>query len=249
MDSTIDNIFEIYCPGFKNKNIKMKYFRVENICKATKVLCNNASTITDEMESYLNDLNGVTVLPNREHDPFYVLLNEKYANENIYQAYSTIKHEEIHVNDCFDLFSYLGISTEQDFCNYKYARIFKTWSEFHACACGHHCYRYIVHGDKMYSEEARTQHITYEFPTICSDLLNDIGRQDDGSWRYVNEYCAFWGKLFVWERLFPDIYTTAKINEIFRRDARQRQIYYFLKAHIVFEEFMRDLDIFVNMFK
>lgn len=232
MEELINKIINTYHEIFKTSPISVMIKFSENVYKDAYELapvCDKANLEKNKIWVY--SLNDTIIKPEYVGEDFCILINKAYKDREPYNWVGTLCHELTHIYDYIDIANDLGSLRYNEYSRSKNYSMFELWTEFHARACGHYCLRnYISNGDVSNSEMA-DDNLTNELPFFVNRYLNGYQNKQGNLYDQFYSIMQFLGRLYVWEKIFPQNYTKEAIHNILIKHSWMEELFYFLKEH------------------
>jgi hypothetical protein len=192
----------------------------------------------------LPDLHGVIVPPNSLDGSFIILVDLNYLLSDIekdqFGWLGTIVHEYTHVIDFIDYAKLTGANNYDEILDKRNHYLFHMWTEFHA---RHHGYYFV----RKYSFENMKDDSQIEFifgeemPYQIKNMV-DIYSETDDMLKQIDALVQLFGRLSVWNELFPQYFTSENMKQIFNDNLWMLYLYNFFNTHFDLQEYLKDID-------
>lgn len=155
----------------------------------------NINKLTDTEINKINNLNGLTVLPNKINSNFTIIINMKQVNET-YDFIYTFAHELTHVCDFSKHMDHYNILTANELLSSKYYFPIYYWSEFHA---RYYTYKYARKYFKMSKKDILKAISENEFTYNIANLKNCMKNNKNGGVEILTELMYQYGRFIAYK--------------------------------------------------
>lgn len=246
-------IYDIIFIYYKNLNLSPRkidiFFEKDMYKKYIELRPDHVEKLSGQMAD-LNKYSGVTVPPKHLNDNFSIMIQFDYFLKSLtYNAewIGIIIHEVTHIED-FILFAKLAnIQDYDEVLDVNKNWMFLIWTEFNAKAKGYYYeikFSYKDMHDKEYFDYIVEQELMFQTQEVVIKYYSE-----SNTFRQMYVIVHFLGRLFIWERLFPDYFTENKIQEIIGDNMWMFDMYEFFKSHTDLEMAYKDFNILREIVK
>lgn len=237
MNELIQMIFDLYSKEFNVPQIEVSVIFSDDLYDSLYNLSSNMNKRSIEnSKEWIRSLNGTIAVPECIGEAFSIIINKNYAKEDNFNWVGTLCHELTHIYDYMDITKHLNCNNYSEYTVKKNADMFQLWTEFHARARGHYCLRYIVSEGDIKNSFYENYNFTTEMPFQVKHFCNEYRLNQGKGYEQMYAVVQFLGRLYVWEKLFPEKYTSETIHRIIGENEWLEKLYYFLKDKNEFEE-------------
>lgn len=237
-------ICDIICIYYKELNLsprKIDIFIEEDMCKKYIELRPDHAKKFPEQMADLNKYSGTTVPPKQLENDFSIIIQSGYFFESFShnaEWIGTIIHEITHVED-FILFAKLAdIQDYDEILDINKNWMFLIWTEFNAKAKGYYYekkFSYKDIHDKGHLDYIVKQELLFQVQELVNKYYSE-----NNAFRQMYIVAHFLGRLFVWEKLFPEYFTENKTKEIIGDNIWMFDVYTFFRSHVDLEMAYKD---------
>lgn len=231
MQINIDDVFYVYEEIYKTAPVSVSVVETNNIydtyCKLSPDY--DIENIENQKE-WIKELSGTIVVPENVRDEFSILINSSNPNCDSNSWVGTLCHELTHVYDHIEFSNDLGDAIYKNYSKHENFNMFRIWSEFHARARGHYCLRYFLSDGNVKNVFHLEENLKEELPSSLERLHKYFNRCPNDLYTQMYPVMQFFGKLYIWEKLFPLNYTREKVRDIFGNQ-KLEELYYYFKEH------------------
>lgn len=237
MDELIERIFSVYRKEFSTPQIEVTVVFSDDVYDTLYGLSSNTNRkIIEQSKEWIRSLNGTIVTPDRIEEAFSIIINKNYVQEENCNWVGTLCHELTHIYDYMDITKYLNCNDFNEYSNKKNADMFQIWTEFHARARGHHCLRCFASGGDMQNSFIENYNFNTEMPFQVKHFSNEYSNNQGDGYKQMYAVAQFLGRLYVWEKLFPNNYTPQTIHHIIGENRWIEELYNFFKEKDEFDK-------------
>lgn len=185
---------------------------------------------TNPCPQNIQQYHGLTLPPATNTNTFTILLNCDYVDMtmNNLNWISTFIHEVTHVCDFRTYYSIISAKSFDELFDKTLHPIFNDWTEFHAMAVGHYFLRKYVLED--FKGHHHINNILYgDLPKFSSEMANEFClTSDENRLKYV--VVRFLGRLAVWQYLYPAVFNSSFIDQIFNGNKWMNELFIILTS-------------------
>lgn len=229
MQIKIDDVLHVYEEFYKTSPVSISVVYTDNIYDAYCKLSSDIENIENQKE-WIKELTGTIVVPEDVGDNFFILINSSNPDCNSNSWIGTLCHELTHVYDHIEFSNDLGCAKYKNYSKHENFNMFRIWSEFHARARGHYCLRYFSSDGNVKNEYHMEENLKEELTSSIERLHKNFNRCPIDLYAQMYPVMQFFGKLYVWEKLFPLNYTREKVRDILGYQ-KLEELYYYFKEH------------------
>ena len=152
----------------------------------------------------------------------------------------TVAHELTHVYDFIEYANLIDCLDYDVILDLSLHWMFNIWTEFHAKAIGYYYVRKYTFKD-IYDTSIIEYIMQNELPMHSQEMFESYHATNNA---YTQMYAVahFLGRLFIWEKLFPNYFTSAMIQGLLGTNRWMLETYIFLKNHMKLDEAYRDFE-------
>lgn len=240
----ISKVWVDYCVDFEKEALSIVNFCItDNLDQEyRKIRPDHEEKFLEQIEN-INNYNALTITPSQTNENFYVLLDSKYFLESLEKNNNwvgTVAHELTHIYDFIEYADLIDCHDYDTILDLNKHWMFNIWTEFHAKAIGYYYVRKYTFND-VYDESQIEYIMQDELPTHSKDMF-DSYHTSDNAFNQMYAVTHFLGRLFVWEKLFPDYFTENMIRQLLGSNRWMLDTYIFLKNHIKLDAAYRDFE-------
>lgn len=179
------------------------------------------------------DSHGAVVPPMLLDGQFTVLVDIKYLQNDLQNGgwnwVGTIIHEVTHARDYIQYTKLVGARSYDEVLNKSKYSPFHVWTEFNARRHGYYFLRKYTF--QSMKDEAQLDFIVQtEMPFHIDYMSKECHVNKDG-WEQLYLATQFMGRLSVWKELFPQYFTSNKIQALFDMNRWMYDMFIFLEDH------------------
>ncbi len=207
----------------------MDFSITDNISKEyKKIRPDHAKKFPEQAENINNENNALTIPPKELDVHFSILIDTKYFVESLEKDNNwagTVVHELTHVYDFIEYANLIDCHDYDVILDLGKHWMFNMWIEFHAKVIGYYYVRKYTFKD-IYDTLIIKYIMQSELPMRSQEMFESYHATNNA---YTQMYAVvhFWGRLFVWEKLFPDYFTNAMIQELLGTNRWMLETYIF----------------------
>jgi len=245
MEELIYNILDTYHEIFKISPISVTIKFTENIYKDAYELTPDCYKIDVKRKKlWIESLNGTVIVPEYVGEHFHILINKAYMESDSYSWVGTLCHELTHIYDYIDIANDLGSLRYRDYGLSRYSTMFELWTEFHARARGHYCFRKYAYKEYISNSEVINSNITSELPLQLNNCVTLYQSNKDKGTLYDQVYpmMQFLGRLYVWKKLYSDKYTAEVVHDILAGYKWVENLFYFFEENDEYDKVRQSFD-------
>lgn len=242
LSKLISKIWADYCVDFKKESLSIVNFCISDNLEQEyrKIRPDHEEKFSEQMESISNH-NALTITPSKVNEKFYILIDAKYFMKSLEKDNNwagTVAHELTHVYDFIRYADLINCHDYDDILDINQHWMFNIWTEFHAKVIGYYYVRKYSFEDVY--DESQIDYIVQEELPMHSKYMFDTYHATDNAFNQMYVVTHFLGRLFVWEKLFPNYFTENMIRQLLGNNGWMLDTYIFLKNHIKLDEAYRD---------
>lgn len=242
MDDLFSEILNKYLEEYQVDNIDIILSdKISDVCREKRL------DMFDLVQGVDNS-RGVMIPPRFGEKKFLIVLDRAYIDKMIknkdFQWVGTLTHEVTHVLDYTEYAKLHGIKDYDIIQREEVHRPFVLWTEFNARARGYLYVRKFTFGvnyNDMYDRNQFEYICRVELPYQLEYLLEKYETAEN-MYMKLYEVMQFLGRYFIWEKLFPNIFSEENRKNILGIKQGMLELYIFLFNHHDLESANRKFD-------
>lgn len=240
----ISKVWIDYCAEFKKEPLLIVNFCITDDLEQEyrKIRPDHEEKFSKQMKNF-NNYSALTITPSQTNENFYVLLDSKCFVESIQKDNNwagTVAHELTHVYDHMEYADLIDCHDYDVIIDLNQHWMFNIWTEFHAKAIGYYYVR--KYSFKDIHDTSQVEYILQkELPLRFQEMV-DLYNSSTVMYNQMYAVAHFLGRLFVWEKLFPDYFTEKMIQKLLGVYKWILDTYTFLINHFKLEEAYKDFE-------
>lgn len=247
----ISKVWSDYCNELKKEPLSIVNFCVVNDINQEyrKIRPDQAEKYPEQFENEIH-YSALTITPSLTNENFYVLLDSKYFVESLEKNYNwagSVAHELTHVYDHMEYADLIDCHDYDDIIDLTQHWMFNIWTEFHAKAIGYYFVRKYSF-ENVYDTSQVEDIVQKELPMHSKDMFESYHAANN-PFDQMYAVTHFLGRLFIWEKLFPDYFTENMIRQLLGENKWMLDTYIFLKNHMKLDEAFRDFEELKNILR
>lgn len=244
LTNLISKVWRDYCDEFKKEPLSIVNFCITDDLEQEyrKIRPDHEEKFPEQIGNF-NNYQALTITPSKTNGIFYILMNSKYFLESLKNDNNwagTVAHELTHVYDHMEYADLIDCDDYDVIIDLNKHWMFNIWTEFHAKAIGYYYVRKYSFKD-VYDESQVEYIMQNELPMHSRNMFESY-HATDNAFSQMYAVTHFLGRLFVWEKLFPDYFTENIIQKFLGSNRWMLDTYIFLKTHIKLDEAYSDFE-------